>query len=241
MLDLKNRFLRIKKSHLKITGVFLLILLAVCFLWYSNSNSMQAQPALVADVYFDGEYCIDGGAWQPIVQGEHISSTEGDVTLRGNFHRLAPDGTYAGIYRGEIPVAFYLDHINLTITEGEFESAILDTENPLYGISSCGVSWTAYTFFSESDAIIEMTVHNPHIFGNENAIDEMLDGFALWTGIDFEKEALGSGETQRNIGLLFVLFTGILDGPINLFAGLIFTVLDKLTVFVDILGRTIFF
>ena len=43
------------------------------------------------------------------------------------------------------------------------------------------------------------------------------------------------------IGLLFVLFTGILDGPINLFAGLIFTVLDKLTVFVDILGRTIFF
>ena len=212
MLDLKNRFLRIKKSHLKITGVFLLILLAVCFLWYSNSNSMQAQPALVADVYFDGEYCIDGGAWQPIVQGEHISSTEGDVTLRGNFHRLAPDGTYAGIYRGEIPVAFYLDHINLTIAEGEFESAMLDMENPIFGASSCGVSWTAYTFFSECDETIEITVHNPHIFGNENAIDEMLDGFGLWTGIDFEKETMKSGETQRDIGLLFIIVSLVFLG-----------------------------
>lgn len=43
------------------------------------------------------------------------------------------------------------------------------------------------------------------------------------------------------IGLLFVLFSGILDGPITVVAGLVLKALDKLTVFVDVIGRIIFF
>jgi hypothetical protein len=67
---------------------------------------------MVAEVYFDGEYRIADGEWHKIAEGEHISSTKGDVTLRGNFHMLAPDGTYVGIYSGEMPIALYLNHIN---------------------------------------------------------------------------------------------------------------------------------
>ena len=75
---------------------------------------MQAESALIAQVYFDGEYRIADGPWQQIVKGKHIPSTEGDVTLRGNFHMLTPDGEYVGVYSGDTPIALYTDHINLT-------------------------------------------------------------------------------------------------------------------------------
>jgi hypothetical protein len=155
----------------------------------------------VAQVYFDGEYRIADGEWKPIVKGEHIPSTKGDVTLKGNFHMLAPDGEYVGIYRGEIPIAIYTDHINLTFYEAGFEPFVIETENTLYGSSACGETWVAHAFMSDSEETIEILVHNPHSLGNETAIDEMLSRMALWTGIDFEKEVLGSGEPQRNAGM----------------------------------------
>jgi hypothetical protein len=181
---------------------------------------MQAMPALVADVYFDGEYRIGNGDWQDIVPGEHIPATKGDVTLRGNLHLLAPDGEYIGIYRGELPVAFYTNHIGLTFTEGSNESVKGDMENPLYGNSACGTNWSAYYFISEPDETIEILVHNPHSFGNETAIDEMLSKLAFWTGIDFEKSVLNEGEPQRNAGMLLMLVAIVFLG-IALFSSLI--------------------
>ena len=209
-----------KKSHLIIAGIVLLVLLAACLLWFSNRNSGQSAPAIVAQVYFDGEYRIADGEWHKIEEGKHISSTQGDVTLKGNFHMLAPDGEYVGIYRGDIPIAFYTDHINLTFYEAGFEPYSIDAENPIYGNSSCSVSWNACYFMSESDKEIEILVHNPHNFGNENAIDEMLSKMALWTGIDFEKEVLASGEAQRDAGIALMLVSFIFLG-IALFSSLI--------------------
>ena len=212
MSFLKNKLQKIQKSHLQLCGVLLLIALAVCLLWFGNITSTQAVPALVAQVYFDGEYSIDGGEWHPIVDGEHIPATRGDVTLRGNFHMLAPDGEYVGIYRGEIPIAFYTNHISLTFYEGEGEPYVMDSENPIYGKSACSATWNAHTFMSDENEIIEILVNNPHSFGNETAIDEMLSGIALWTGIDFEKDALKSGETERTAGILFMLVSLVFLG-----------------------------
>ena len=208
--ETRSRFL--KATTLAIVGVLLLVFTAVLLLWYGNANSMQAKPALVAQVYFDGEYRIADGEWQKIVKGNHISSTEGDVTLRGNFHMLAPDGEYVGIYSDSIPIALYTDHINLTFYEGENEPFIIDVENPLYGDSACHEDWTAYALTSGSEEPIEILIHNPHSFGNETAIDEMLSSTALWTDIEFEKGALESGKTQRDIGLLFAIVSLIVLG-----------------------------
>ena len=207
-----NKFRLFSVSTLMIVGVLLLLLSAVILLLHGNATSNQAMPALVAQIYFDGEYCIAGGEWQRIVEGEHISSTEGDVTLRGNFHMLAPDGEYIGIYSGDIPIALYTDHINLTFYEGDNEPFVIDTENPLYGDSACHVDWAAYTLAAGNDDPIEILIHNPHRFGNELAIDEMLSTMALWTDIDFEKSVLESGDTQRTIGLLFVIVSLIVLG-----------------------------
>ena len=114
MPEFKNKF-QIFKKYFPIAGILLLLLLAVFLLWFNNSNSMQAMPSLIGSVYFDGEYRIGDGEWHRIVDGEHIPSTEDDVTLRGNFHMLDPEGVYEDVYRYEIPIAFFLDHINLTI------------------------------------------------------------------------------------------------------------------------------
>ncbi len=201
-----------KATALWIVGILVVLFLAVALLWHGNANSMQAMPAMVAGVYFDGEYRIADGQWQKIEKGKHISSTEGDVTLRGNFHLVAPDGEYIGIYTDSLPIALYTNHINLTFYEGENEPLIIDVENPLYGDSACHEDWSAYVLTSGSEEPIEILIHNPHSFGNETAIDEMLSSTALWTDIEFEKGILESGKNQRDIGLLFAIISLVVLG-----------------------------
>ena len=58
MGNIKYKFQKIKKSYLGFASILLLLLLAAFLLWFNNSNSMQAMPALVGDVYFEGEYRI---------------------------------------------------------------------------------------------------------------------------------------------------------------------------------------
>ena len=227
MLNVKNKILKMKKTHLQIAGIMLLLLLAAFMLWFNNRNSLQAMPSMVGDVYFEGEYRIGDGEWQLIAEGEHIPSTKGDVTLRGNFHMLDPEGGYVGIYREEIPIAFFLDHINLTFYEAGSEPYVMDAENPLYGDSVCGVKWDAYTLTSASEETIEILIHNPHSFGNETAIDEMLSKTALWTGIDFENSVSDSGEMQRTVGMVLMLIAIVFLG-IALFSTLIHIKSSKL-------------
>ena len=224
-------------ATLRIVGIVLVLVLAVALLWHGNATSMQSQPALLAQVYFDGEYRIADGAWQEIVKGEHIPSTQGDVTLRGNFHMLTPDGEYIGIYTGDIPIALYTDHISLTFYEGNNEPYVMDIENPLYGDSACGVEWSAYILTVESEEPIEILIHNPHRFGNETAIDEMLSKTALWAGIDFEKGVLDSGNVQRDIGILFIIVSLMFLGT-ALFSTLIHINNSKI---IWVLGIVIFF
>ena len=236
MPEFKNKF-QIFKKYFLIAGSLLLLLLAVFLLWFNNSNSMQAIPPMIGSVYFDGEYRIGEGEWHRIEDGEHIPSTVDDVTLRGNFHMLDPEGGYEGVYRYEIPIAFFLDHINLTFFEVGSEPYIMDTENPLYGESVCGVRWEAYTLTSAKEDTIEILIKNPHRFGNETAIDEMLSKMALWTGIDFENGVSEKGNTQRTVGMTLVLISIVFLG-IALFSTLIHIKTSK---FIWLIGLAILF
>ena len=212
MPNAKNRLQIFKSSYLQVAGILLLIIFAALMMWFNHVNSTQAISATVAKVRFYGEYRIGDRQWQEITEGQHIPATKGDVTLRGNFHMLTPDGESVGVYRGELPVAFYSNHISLTIYEGSNEPFVMDIENPLYGSSACCKYWTGYMLSSGSEESIEILIHNPHRFGNENANDEMLSNMSLWSGIDFESDVLDSGQTQRNIGLFFVIVSLALLG-----------------------------
>ena len=211
MQPMKSK-LPISKSLLVTGGVLILLFSAVALLWSGRARSNQATSAMLAQIYFDGEYRIADGPWQKIVSDQHIPSTKGDVTLRGNFHMLTPDGEYIGLYGRDLPVAFYTNHINLTIYEGGSEPVVVDMENPLFGDSACGINWSAHRFTTGSEEPIEILIHNPHRFGNERAVDELLSNIAIWAGIDFEKGVLESGAVQRNTGLLFLIVSLVLLG-----------------------------
>ena len=224
MLTFKDKLKKIKKSHLLIAGVVLLVLLFVSLLWFNDRTSVQAEQTLNIEVYFEGEYRIADGPWKTYVEGEHIPATKGDVTLRGHFYKRY-EGENLGIYNNEdMPIAFYTNHLNLTFIEidetGEKYSLGSDSENPLFGASGCGKTWTAHQFMSDPENPIEILIHNPHSYGNETAIDEMLSGMALWLGIEFEKGILDSGATERNAGIMIVMASVMILG-IALFSSLI--------------------
>ena len=186
-----------KKIPFTVIGVVLLAVLAAFLLYFNNANSQQAIGATAAQIKFEGDYRIADGEWQSIVVGEHIPSTKGDVTLRGNFHLYSPGGEYIGILKSNSLIAFYTDHISVTIFKGDGSSHTLDHENPLFGVSACGIDWTACSVSSDGINPIEMVIHNPHSFGNENAVDELISSFAIWGNLDFERDVLESGKTQR--------------------------------------------
>ena len=205
MPDLKNGSQLLKKIPIQVIGILLLIFTAVFLLWFNYANSNQAVSAMVAKVRFQGEYRVGDGQWQKIIEGEHIHATKGDVTLRGDFHLYSPDGEYAGLLEEDTLIALYTDHINLTIQQGESEPYIIDMENPIYGSSVCGVGWMAHSFHGSSADPIEIVVHNPHRFGNETAVDELLSNVAIWDNINFERGVLESGKMLRYTGIFLVI------------------------------------
>ena len=212
MFGLKNRFRILNASNLKAAGVLLLVLFAGLLMWFNNATSNQAVSAMTAKVRFYGEYRIGDGPWQKIVEGQHIPATKGDVTLKGNFHLFTPYDEYIGVSTEPLPLAFYTNHINLTFCENDKEPYILDHENHLYGVSACGTNWNFYRVENDGTEPLEIIVHNPHSFGNETAIDEMLSDVAIWGDISFERDAMASGKNQRNIGLVFVVVAFVLLG-----------------------------
>ena len=237
MINFENRFWFNKKSFFQVVGIVLLLLVGVVLLWRNKANSNQASASMMAQVYFEGEYRIGDGQWKKIEEGKHISSTKGDVTLRGNFHMLTPDGEYIGPLDTDAPIAFYMDHINAIIYEEGQEPYVMDDENPLFGVSACGENWNAHLFENDGAKQVEIVIHNPHRFGNETAVDTFLSNIAIWGNIDFERNILARGENQRNIGLVFIVVSFVLLGT-ALFSMLIHIKMGKI---VWLLGLIIFF
>ena len=221
---------------LPIVGIVLVVMSSILFLWQGNVNSNQAISPTPGKLYFVGEYRIGEGDWKEFVEGEHISSTKGDVTLRGNFHKLKPNGEYWEIFSGGEFIAFYTNHINLTFYEVNRDPYLIDNENPKIGVFACGEKWTPHRFINAKDPI-EIVVHNPHKYGNENAIDQMFERIAIWNNVEFEKGILSQGQTQRNVGLLFIIASGMFLGT-ALFSTLIHVKNSK---FIWLLGLVILF
>ena len=200
-----------KNTYFHIAGVLVLIALALLLLLFNSAYGYQAGNAMMAQVRFEGEYRIADGEWHKIVEGEHIPSNKGDVTLRGNFQMFTPDGEYVGVYNDVTPIAFYLDHISVTFYGNNTEMPF-DVENYLLGESACCARWEAQPVYSDGAGQIELLVHNPHLFGNETAIDEMLSRIAIWGDLNFERSIMNSSKIQLYTGLFLVIISFVLLG-----------------------------
>ena len=201
---LENKVKIFKKSYLPIYGIIFLIVVAAFVLWFNDFNSTQATGAIAASVCFEGEYRVDDGEWLPVVEGKHISSTKGDVTLKGKFYFMF-EGQRVNDFAGRVLVAFYTNHIGLSIHEAGLDPFVLDSEHYWFGDTSCGKSWTACEVMVGGTEPLEIHINNPHGFGNENAIDELLSGFSIWDNMEFGKSILEKGSVQRNLGILIMI------------------------------------
>ena len=126
----------IKKLPLNLIGCLLLV--AVCALTFGilAKNPFQAVPASTLTASFSGEYKIGDGEWQTVQEGEHISSTQGDVTLRGKFIVSFPNGEYLTDNPEGLYLNFYCNHIAVQVRVGD-ETVPFDAEFGPVGANAC--------------------------------------------------------------------------------------------------------
>lgn len=200
-------------KHFTTIAIVLLIGFCLFFLWKGESNSKQSEAPVIAGVMFEGEYQIADGEWHKIKKGEHIPSTQGDVTLRGYFIMLNPDTNepIAPLRAGE-SVSLYCNHIGVQISiEGIGKLPPLDPENEQIGEDACAIMRSSFVV-PGPDYTINIVIHNPHKYGNENAVDEFLKNMSLAPGVFLQQSDLAVDQNNRNIGLLISITSMIILG-----------------------------
>ena len=218
---MKKNILKIKNKSVIFVSVSIaaILILSVFFLWTGSHNSTQALPAVIIDISFEGEYKIGNGNWQEITKGKHISSTQGDVTLRGTFQMYDPtNGEHLGPLFAELPVHLYFNHIGGYALLSNGEKIPFETEHEIFGEDNCAIMCSAIS--STGEEPITIVLQNPHYFGNENAIDEFLENMSAAEGIYLESMMLEKGETQRTVGF-FILITSLIILGIAVFSTII--------------------
>ena len=193
-------------------SMILFVVLSCTLVINAASHNSQAEWAIIPDIKFVGEYKIGDGEWQPVVEGEHISATKGDVMLKGVLEILDP-GTkepFGTVEKGSL-MLFTFNHINLTVTENNQIVHVCDTENPIAGEDLCGDT-SMVVEYTGDDGCFEATLRNYHQFGNETAIDEFLSTMKLYASDYSEKIALRSGQNERLVAIMIILAAFIVLG-----------------------------
>ena len=86
-----KEFKKNNKQNLMFASVILFVVLSCTLVINAVLHNSQAEWAIIPDIKFVGEYKIGDGEWHPVVQGEHISATKGDVKLKGVLEILDPE------------------------------------------------------------------------------------------------------------------------------------------------------
>lgn len=197
-----------KKHNVRIIPVIYVIITFIAagiLLWVNSRVAIQSQGAIYPKVYFQGEYKIGDGQWQEYRPGIHLSANKGDITLKGTFNKYFPEfGEEVGFVDPEEIVAFYCDHLMVTIQEKDYQPVLLEVELPVHEIT-CAKLWQYYRFCNTGEQEVEILIHSPHKFGNENAVDEMLNNMYAYVGYEFEEDRIEEGSSQRIVGMLFLL------------------------------------
>ena len=223
-------------------SVILFFVLFFAMLFNAVINNSQSQWAIVPDVRLVGEYKIGDGEWKPIVAGEHISATKGDVSLKGVLKICNPetDDFFGNLTEGSL-MSFSLNHINLSFTENGKITEVFDTENPIIGEDFCGHMGMVMEYSGE-DGYFEAVIRNYHHFGNETAVDEFLSSMKLYASDYSEKIALRAGQGERVLAIIIIISAFIALG-ITIFSALLYKDIFRISFFggLQILSAGIFF
>lgn len=213
------------KQILKKTPIFLilsilLLLVSFTFIIHMDNINIQSSSPVPPDVVFVGEYKIGDGDWKEY-DGKHIPINNGkDVTLNGYFMLLDPNTNEPYPVSNGLALSFYLNHINLTIVNKDGMKIQLFCEVKQAGESSCGETWQYYKVTTEAYEPITLIISNPHLYGNANAVDDMLNSLSLYYNTNFELMILRESRLERSFSLL-VMFWGLAVVLIGLFSYLL--------------------
>ena len=209
---LKEVKLKKDKQNLFVVIALLFFVLSCALIINGVINSSQAEWAIIPDIRLVGEYKIGDGDWKPIVPGEHISATKGDVKLKGVLEICDPEtnATWGTVDKGSL-LLFTFNHINLSLTENNETVHMCDTENPIAGEDMCGYTSMVVESIND-DGYFEATLRNYHRFGNETAVDEFLSSMKLYASDYSEKIALRSGQNERLVAIMIILAAFIVLG-----------------------------
>ena len=200
-----KRFQKLKNIPYFLISAILVLALAAALLWANESKSIQARPAIALKVVFEGQYKIADGAFRPIVKGEKISSTKGDVTLKGNFVLVTAGGEVVGNAQEGVLIALYFNHIGGKVILPGGQTHVFDSENAGLGESACGKSWVIYRCSGAEDDEVTIILSNPHTFGNETAIDEFLGSMSVYSGNHFENNTMNGSRVYRMTGYVLMI------------------------------------
>ena len=212
------------KQGFVFASVILFFVLSCTLIVNAVVNNSQADWAIVPDIRLVGEYKIADGEWKPIVEGEHIPATKGDVMLKGVLEICDPETNdfYGRLTKGSL-LYFTFNHINLSLTENGQITEVYDIENPIIGEDACGYNSMVAEYRGE-DGYFEGVIRNYHSFGNEGAVDEFLSSMKLYASDYSEKTALRSGNNER-VAAIMIIISALLVLGIAIFSFL----LDKST------------
>ena len=200
-------------------AIILVLLLCALFVWVGVLRSAQAEMSTIAGVSFQGEYKIGEGEWHPVTKGEHIPADRGDVTLRGIFWMHNPEtGEALRPLSAGTAVKLYFNHIGGTVVFPSGGKMVFDAENETLGEDACAKMWGTLPAMGEDP--VTVILHNPHHYGNANAVDELFENMSIAPGVYHESMMLEQGATQRTIGSLIFIISCVILG-ISAFATII--------------------
>ena len=146
----------------------------------SLSNVQESNHPALTQVFFQGQYRMEDGPWLPIGSSP-IRVPGSSVTLRGSFFTNSRNSGDPIPLAPGAKIALYLDHLGCTIQAEGCPPYALETESPAMGKSGCAQRWEIYTW-PGSDGAVEITLRNPHRYGNTDAVSSLLQNLYLCTG-----------------------------------------------------------
>ena len=203
--------MKIKKTHLDYIGFVIPLILALLCLISAALSSQQASLPTPMPQEFIGEYSYDGETWLPLTEDADISALKGDLMLRGTLAREMRDGWRLNFYRNHIGISIKL---NGQVIYMDSMVAIPELSTNLFA-SMCAREW----MFSQvpgisTEDILEITLHNPHVYGNKSAYRDFLDTLCSdpvgWNLLEANLDAQSS--PLRVIGILTTVASMMLLG-----------------------------
>lgn len=212
----------LKKTPIFLIAFIILLIISLVFIVYMDKRNIQSVSPVPPAVEFVGQYKVGDGDWQEY-NGKHIPIKKGnDVTLNGYFMLIDSNNNEKYPVSKGLSVAFYLNHINVTIENKDGSKYQLFCEVKAAGESSCGETWQFCPIQTDAYEPMTIVISNPHFYGNANAVDDMLELMTLYYNTNFELMILRESRFERLLGF-FVMFCGGILLVVGLFSYLLNT------------------